>query len=545
MKDMGTQVVFGVTPGKEGQDVDGIPVYHSVRRGIKDHPADVAMLFVPPKFTKDAVFEALDAGIKKICTIADGIPLHEAIQIRRAALSCGAMVVGGNTSGIISVGEAMLGTIPYWIDRVYKKGHVGVMTRSGSLTNEVTAEIVKGGFGVTTLIGVGGDPVPGTRFAELLPLYEADPDTHAVVIIGELGGTMEEEVAEAMEVTDYITFTTSPMQVRFRNGSRIIFKGMDKPAKLKSLNGVSIVWIEECSEVKYAGFKEILGRLRHPTLSNHIILSTNPVSKSNWVYKYFFQDKAAGYKVLDDEELYQNRIMVVGNTYYHHSTVDDNYFVPADYIEQLDELQQHDPDLYRVARKGRFGINGRLVFPQFEVRTEREIAECMKGITNPIEKNGMDFGFVTSYNAVVRMMIDHDNKILYLYDEYYSRDKTDPEIARDIEKWKGILIKADCAEPKAIRYYKQQGFRMKPCKKFQGSREVYTKKVKRFRSIVCSDRCQNIINELKELTFAVDKDGEIIEDEFNIDPHTLSAIWYGLDDYEVSDLKGGSISVLK
>lgn len=237
--------------------------------------------------------------------------------------------------------------------------------------------------------------------------------------------------------------------------------------------------------------------------------------------------------------------MVVGNTYYHHSTVDDNYFVPADYIGQLDELQQHDPDLYRVARKGRFGINGRLVFPQFEVRTEREITECIKGITNPIEKNGMDFGFVTSYNAVVRMMIDHDNKILYLYDEYYSRDKTDPEIARDIEKWKGILIKADCAEPKAIRYYKQQGFRMKPCKKFQGSREVYTKKVKRFRSIVCSDRCQNIINELKELTFAVDKDGEIIEDEFNIDPHTLSAIWYGLDDYEVSDLKGGSISVLK
>ena len=114
---------------------------------------------------------------------------------------------------IISVGEAMLGTIPYWIDRVYKKGHVGVMTRSGSLTNEVTAEIVKGGFGVTTLIGVGGDPVPGTRFAELLPLYEADPDTHAVVIIGELGGTMEEEVAEAMEAKAF----TKPL-VAFMGG---------------------------------------------------------------------------------------------------------------------------------------------------------------------------------------------------------------------------------------------------------------------------------------------------------------------------------------
>lgn len=199
MKDMGTKVVFGVTPGKEGQDVDGIPVYHTVRRGIAEHDADISMLFVPPKFTKDAVFEALDAGIKKICTIADGIPLHDAVQIRKAALSCGAMVIGGNTSGIISIGEAMLGTIPYWIERVYKKGHIGVMTRSGSLTNEVTAEIVGGGFGVSTLIGVGGDPVPGTRFAELLPMYEADPDTKALVIIGELGGTMEEEVAELMQ----------------------------------------------------------------------------------------------------------------------------------------------------------------------------------------------------------------------------------------------------------------------------------------------------------------------------------------------------------
>ena len=354
------------------------------------------------------------------------------------------------------------------------------------------------------------------------------------------------EVAEAMGVSDYITFTTSPMQVRFSNGSKIIFKGMDKPAKLKSLNGVSIVWIEECSEVKYAGFKEILGRLRHPTLSNHIILSTNPVSKSNWVYKHFFQDKSTGYKVLDDEELYAKRIVTIGNTYYHHSTVDDNFFVPQEYIKQLDELQQHDPDLYRIARKGRFGVNGRLVLPQFEVKPDADVRMLIRQIKDPIEKNGMDFGFVISYNAVVRMMIDHDNKILYLYDEYYSRDKTDPEIANDIDKWKDVLIKADCAEPKAIRYYKQLGFRIKPCKKFQGSREVYTKKVKRFKRIICSDKCQHIIDELQDLTYAVDKDGEIIEDEFNIDPHTLSAIWYGLDDYEVTDLKQhGGVSVLK
>lgn len=350
-----------------------------------------------------------------------------------------------------------------------------------------------------------------------------------------------EEVAEAMGVDGYLTFTTSPMQVRFKNGSKIIFKGMDKPAKLKSMNGVSIVWIEECSEVKYAGFKEILGRLRHPVLSNHIILSTNPVSKSNWCYRYFFQDKKAKLFILDDEKLYKERCVSVGKTYYHHSTVDDNYFVPKDYIEQLDELKVHDPDLYRVARKGRFGVNGRLVFPQFVVEADEQVRAEMKNVRHPLEKNGMDFGFVTSYNAVVRMLIDHDNKILYLYDEYYSKDKTDPEIAEDIKKWKDILIKADCAEPKAIRYYKQKGFRIRACRKFKGSRKIYTKKVKRFRKIVCSDKCENIIDELQDLTFAVDKNGEIIEDEFNIDPHTLSAIWYGLDDYEVSDLKGGNI----
>ena len=354
-----------------------------------------------------------------------------------------------------------------------------------------------------------------------------------------------QEVAAAMEVDDLLVFTSNPMQVRFKNGSKIIFKGMDKPAKLKSLNGVSIVWIEECSEVKYDGFKEILGRLRHPALSNHIILSTNPVSKGNWCYKYFFQNKKEHIFILDDEELYKKRIIIKGNTYYHHSTVDDNFFVPEDYVHQLDELQLHDPDLYRVARKGRFGVNGRLVLPQFEVWPQNKVYKAMRAVRNPIEKNGMDFGFVESYNAVVRMLIDHDEKILYLYDEYYSRDKTDPEIAADIEKWKDILIKTDCAEPKAIKYYKQQGFRMKACHKFKGSRAMYTKKVKRFKKIICSDACQNIIDELQDLTFAVDKDGELIEDEFNIDPHTLSAIWYGLDDYEVSDLKGGGMRIMK
>lgn len=354
------------------------------------------------------------------------------------------------------------------------------------------------------------------------------------------------EVADAMGFSDrQVKFLSSPMRVRFANGSLIIFKGMDKPEKMKSLNGVSIVWVEECSEVKYAGYKEILGRLRHPTLSNHILLSTNPVSKSNWVFTHFFEDKKRKIKKLDPEELYKNRVMRLGNTYYHHSTVDDNYFVPVDYRQQLEEMKQYDPDLYRVARKGQFGVNGKLVFPQFTVKSADQVAAEIKKIKNPLLKNGLDFGFVTSYNAGIRLAIDHDEKILYIYREYYSRDKTDPEIAKDLEDWKEIVIKADCAEPKAIRYYKQAGFRMQSCKKFKGSRAMYTKKVKRFKQIVCSDECTNTIDELQDLTFAVDKNGEIIEDEFNIDPHTLSAIWYALDDYEVSELKGNSVRWLK
>lgn len=198
MIELGTKVVCGVTPGKEGQLIEGVPVYHSIKNALKNHSIEATMLFVPPRLTKDAVFEALNAGIKKIVTIADGIPLHDMLVIRTRALEENALVVGGNTSGVISPKLAMMGSFPHWIERVYKKGSIGVMTRSGSLTNEVTAMIVEAGYGVSSLIGVGGDPVPGARFAEFLPYFEADPETNAVVIIGELGGTMEEEVAEAI-----------------------------------------------------------------------------------------------------------------------------------------------------------------------------------------------------------------------------------------------------------------------------------------------------------------------------------------------------------
>ena len=233
MKKLGTDVSFGSTPKKEGQFIDEtIPVYNTVARGQALHHADTAMLFVPPRFTRDAVIECLESGIKTIVTVAEGIPLHETLELRAMARHYQARIYGGNTSGIISPGKAMLGMFPYWIERVYTPGTIGVMTRSGSLTNEVTAEVVAGGFGVSTLVGIGGDPVPMTRFAECLPLFEKDPDTEAVVIIGELGGTMEEEVAQAIDsgiftkpLVAFIGGRTAPKGKRMGHAGAIVTGG--------------------------------------------------------------------------------------------------------------------------------------------------------------------------------------------------------------------------------------------------------------------------------------------------------------------------------
>ena len=252
MIELGTQVVCGVTPGKEGLFVEDRPVYNSVKEALKHHSVDASMLFVPPRLTKDAVMEALDAGIKKIVTIADGIPLHDMVLIRQAAKEHHAFVVGGNTSGVISPKLAMMGSFPHWIDRVYKKGNIGVMTRSGSLTNEVTAMIVEAGYGVSTLIGVGGDPVPGTRFAEFLPLYEADPETKAIVIIGELGGTMEEDVADAIRdgiltkpLVAFLGGRTAPKGQKMGHAGAIISGGKGSvDDKIKALTEVGALVAE-------------------------------------------------------------------------------------------------------------------------------------------------------------------------------------------------------------------------------------------------------------------------------------------------------------
>lgn len=346
-----------------------------------------------------------------------------------------------------------------------------------------------------------------------------------------------EEVALRIGIYDHLKFKTSPMQVIFPNGSKIIFKGLDNPQKLKSINGVSIVWLEECSECKYEAYKELLGRLRHKELSNHIICSTNPVGTDNWTYSHFFKNDENNKIILDDEILYINRIVKTNNTYYHHSTCEDNAFLPKSYIDELNQMREYDFDLYRVARLGHYGANGEKVLPQFKVLEHDKVMDFANKCPSRYIKTGMDFGFVTSYNAVIQMAIDDKNKDLYIFNEYYSKGKTDDEIAKEIEEFKNFIIIADNAEPKSIAYFNRLGYKMKACKKFAGSRLANTKKIKRFKNIYCSDKCKHTIKELKNLTYKKDKRGNIVEDEFNIDPHTFSAIWYGLDDYEVADIK--------
>lgn len=338
--------------------------------------------------------------------------------------------------------------------------------------------------------------------------------------------------------------TVSPMRIKFPNGSQILFKGMDKPAKLKSINGVTIVWLEECSEIKYAGYKELLGRLRHPTQSLHFLLSTNPVGTENWVYTHFFKridEDGNEIVVLDDNILYKKRTIVKKGVYYHHSVADDNLYLPKDYIDTLEDMKNYDPDLYRIARLGRFGLNGKRVLPQFEVaESHQEVMDAVRGIPRKFRFTGMDFGFEESYNAVVRVAVDDKNKYLYIYWEYYKNQMTDDKTAKELEALglQDEQIVADCEDPKAIAFYRQNGFRIRGCHKFPGSRLANTRKIKRFRRIICSPNCKNAVRELSTLIYKKDaRTDATIYDEFNIDPHTFSAIWYALDNYEVADVK--------
>ena len=352
-----------------------------------------------------------------------------------------------------------------------------------------------------------------------------------------------------------VTSTQHPMEIKFFNGSRIVFKGMDKPEKVKSINDVSIVWMEEASEIKYEGFKELQGRIRTPKVSMHFILSCNPVSRENWIYRHFFSrlDDKGREKVLVDENLfYDEGVVIRDGIYYHHSTPDNNPWLPWQYLKRLDKIREYDIQLYRVARWGEFGVSGTRVLPQLRIATRPDqFRNQIKRLGPENQYFGFDFGFEESFNAVLCMSVDLERSYLYVWDEIYMNHVTDdkfcnlPEMQRLKRKVDSLneqgyrkMIIADNEDPKAIQYYRQQGFKIRACRnKFAGSRLSNTRKMKRFQRIIVSPKCRNTIRELKDLTYSKDAKGNIIYDQFNIDPHTFSAMWYGLETVTVADLK--------
>lgn len=373
-------------------------------------------------------------------------------------------------------------------------------------------------------------------------------------IIDEMG-LLTSDVYEYRRSQNKILAKKSPLGFKFKNGSTIIFKGMDNPEKVKSINGVSIVWIEECSEIKYDGYKELLGRIRTPDVSMHFILSCNPIGKDNWVYSHFFStldEIGREHKIVDEEEFYKRKTIVKNNTYYHHSVPTDNPWLPKLYLSRLNNLKDYDYYLYQVARLGKFGTSGMRVLPQFRIEWHK------KQFNNAISKLGyenmyfgFDFGFEESYNAVISMSVDIEKGYLYIWDEIYMNKVTDDKFANlpEMQELKELLndmnnmginkmLVADNEDPKAISYYRQQGFKIRSCKnKFAGSRLSNTRKIKRFKSIMVAPHCINVIRELKDLTYKKDSKGNLIYDQFNIDPHSFSAIWYALDTLTLSDLK--------
>lgn len=252
MKEYGTKIVAGVTPGKKGQIVEGIPVFDSIKEALEYESADYSIIFVPAKFAKDAAFEALDNNLDVII-ITEHIPVHDSLEIMALAERKGRIVVGPNCPGVISPGKSKAGIMP---DHIFKEGHIGVISRSGTLTYEIVHELSKNGFGQSTVIGIGGDPIIGLDFIEGLKLFEEDEQTEAIVLIGEIGGNMEEKTAEYLKfnlskpVVAYIAGRTAPEGKRMGHAGAIIQgKTGTADSKIKAFGEANVKVAELPSEI--------------------------------------------------------------------------------------------------------------------------------------------------------------------------------------------------------------------------------------------------------------------------------------------------------
>jgi succinyl-CoA synthetase alpha subunit len=248
MLEYGTNVVAGVTPGKGGQDVEGVPVFDTVSAAIAETDANASIIFVPPAFAADAILEAAEAGIELVVCLTEGIPTQEMLTVRRYLDLAGTKLIGPNTPGLISPGSCKLGVMAGYIHR---PGSIGILSRSGTLTYEVVHQLTSLGIGQSTCVGIGGDPIIGLSFSDLLPMFEADPDTSGVILIGEIGGAAEEEAAAVIAecvskpVVAFIAGQTAPPGRRMGHAGAIITGGSGTAtAKMRALRDAGVAVAE-------------------------------------------------------------------------------------------------------------------------------------------------------------------------------------------------------------------------------------------------------------------------------------------------------------
>lgn len=254
MLEYGTQIVGGVTPGKGGQKSEhGLPIFNFVREAVAETGADASVIFVPPRFAADAILESIDAGLELIVCISEGIPTQDMIKVKYILEGSNSRLIGPNCPGIIAPGRSKVGIMPGFI---HQMGSVGVISRSGTLTYEAVHQITQLGLGQSTCIGIGGDPIVGSTFTDLLPLFQADDQTEAVVLIGEIGGTAEEEAAAYIQkhftkpVVAFIAGITAPPGRRMGHAGAIIAGGQGTAReKMESLEKAGIRVISNPAEI--------------------------------------------------------------------------------------------------------------------------------------------------------------------------------------------------------------------------------------------------------------------------------------------------------
>lgn len=346
------------------------------------------------------------------------------------------------------------------------------------------------------------------------------------------------DAIETLDLQDYFTTRTNPLEIRAKNGTKIIFRGLDKASKIKSIKDISAVWIEEASDISEDAYKELKKRLRTKKAKTHMFITTNPSEISHWIAKFIE-------KRISLEEFYKTRVLECENKnedytekiLLHHSTYRDNAFLPPSFISDL--KNETNSQWRAIGTDGRFGSHGVKVF---ENVTELKPEQILKFVMDKYPLIGLDFGFVTSSNALIQCVIDTEFNDLYIFKELYKKGVTDPEFLAEPDMQNIIdnryIVFADSAEPKAIKLYKDNGVKMNPAEKTANNNMNGVRKMWTFRNIFISpELTPNTHREFTELKFYINADEAVAKNPkngkiFTFDPHTFDAVNYALSHYK-------------